>query len=879
MHASHTRRSSRAILVVTVTLALLAAHCQSVQAAGAVALIRTYDSDTRGLVYEVCRGEFNPPPTDPINPAYCNGKAEYWSQQRWQAYVKNGEEGSAEAAHKQPKPKSPGAKNKPEVAVGPSPPSAEPAAQSAVPYGGSLDPTSVLDVTNPLCGERGELSAQQVSNCRSSGSPEAAYPPGNYGWDVHVSAGGFITSLFAPAVAFVLQLLSVFFWLFPLLILKGCLIVLGFAFSLSPFTSNPMLRQIGTGLDSFYANFTAPWLTTLMVVLGGWGLYNGIVRRRAGETVGGMLAALVMMLAAMWIIHSPRETVGSLAEIVNKASLVAVSAPSSGNLGTPVRSYDSAMSAVWDQMTAVPFCAMDFSNVHWCLDAKPSKQALEVARGGLSVDEPFAQTLLKDLPKDEAAATHVLNRRLEAVFGNASTIRDLYLRLSPGSGPREALWTYFAGKEDDHVGLPFDVGPQIDVGGGTSGAAPDKVSMQGRSGLLPRIVLVLVFALGLIGGLLLFLWLSLKLVMAAASAFVLVLMAPLAMFMPVFGAAGRAAFVRWFTSLLGAVLAKLIFSALLGVVLLGSRVLGSGIGGSSPTLGLIATMAMWWSVFLSRERYLALLQIDPVRDQGTSLYHAAAGGYVGYRIATAAKSAISRHRDEHQEQARQRHESQVRAGREAGEQELGAQAQQRLDVATSRAEGREGLRAKDQSEVGALREDPELQALRQDPSRLDPATTERAQRKAQRLRTLESGLEARRAESVADRQVLRRVRANEAAGLPRHGRDEIEGAKDAIRREAGLGAEAPDHRWRAEAVGKDPDSNAGRTAIGESLARAQSAVGATSSARLEQVDLHRLSRISGGRRRSSSNLGASQSQPAETPRPKRRSRSRSGLSR
>lgn len=875
MRLSRFPRTRRAILLVGVAGALVAMHCQTASAAEPVTLIRTYDSDLRGLVFEVCRGKFEPPTTDPANPVYCKGKAEYWSQERWQAYVKSEQE-PGKSEQERGNPGSTGGKGKPKVASAP-PPSTVPSAQPVIPYGGSLDPTTILDVTNPLCGARNQLSAQQRRNCRSSRSPEATYPLGNYGWDIHIEEGGFISSLLAPAVAFVLQIFSVV-WLILLLGLKGCLIVLGFTFSLSPFTNNHMLRQIGIGLTNFYNGLTEPLLTALMVILGCWGLYNGMIRRRAGETVGGILAALVMMLGSMWMIHAPRETVGQVSEIVNETSLAAISAPTSGHLSAPVRSYNDAMGSVWNQMTEVPFCALDFSNVHWCLDAKPSKEAIEAAKGGLSQDEPFTQALLANLPEDEQAATRVLSRRMDALFGGASTIRDLYLRFSPGSGPREALWTYYNGKGDNHVGLPFHIGPQIDVGGGTTGTAPDKVSMQGRSGLLPRMVLVLVFFLGLLGGLLLLLWIAIKLVMAAASTFVLVLMAPLAMFFPAFGAAGRAAFVRWGTSLLGAMLAKLIFSALLGVVLLGSKVLGAGIGGTSPTLGLIATMSFWWAVFLNREHYLALLQIDPVRDQGTSLYRTMAGGYVGYRIAKAAKNAISSSREARQEQSMQRQEDHARAGHEGAELELTTQARQRLDAATTKAQGRESSYSQVESEAAALRRDPDLQAYRHDPEGLDPAAALRGERKSQQLAGMERSLEAGRRGATADRQVLRRVQANEAAGLPRHSRGEVEAAKEAIRREAGLSNDAPEHRWRAEAVGKDPDSAAGRQAIDESLTKTRAAVGATSSSRLDQVQLHR--RVTGGRRRSTLGLGDSPG-PAggRAPRVKRRSRARDGLSR
>jgi len=870
-------------------LASCAATATNARAAGDIELVRTYNS-SKGTVFEVCRGVYKPPVTDPFNPAYCRGTVERWTQAQWQAYNRR-QSGASGGAGGGGGSKSKGGKGKHPGATGPVAVGTQPAEGGAAPptsFGGSLDPITVLGIQNPLCGERRNLSAAQIRNCRSSQSPEAEYPPGNYGWDIHIESGGFVTSLLAPVASLILLIASVI-WLIFLLILKGCLIILGFTFSLSPFTDNAMLREISNGLERFFRYFTSPWLTSLFVILGTWGLFNGIVRRRAGETVSGMIVALVMMLGAMWIIHAPQDTVGRFARIINQASLAAVSAPSSGRVNAPARSYNDAMARVWNQITEVPFCAMNFSDVHWCMNAKPSEDALEAAKGGLDANEGNMRLLLNSLPDDEDQARRTLNRYLAGMFGPAPTIRDLYLRFSPQSGPRDALWAYYHGTPDNEVGLPLGIGPQLNVGGGTSGAAPEKVEMQGRSGLPTRLLLVVVFAIGLIGGLALLLWIAMKLVMAAAASFVLVLATPLAMFFPVFGQAGRAAFVRWLTSLIGAIVAKLIFSALLGIVLLGSSVLGAGIGGSSPTLGLIATMAFWWSVFLSRERFLALLQIDPIRDQGNSLYRTMAGGYIGYRIAKAAKNAISRRRDERDNKARREEVERSEHSREAANDELHEQAQQRLDVATDGARARDAYFTGVEGDVKRMRQDPDVRALRQDPSRMSDSQRHYAERKAAELRRVEEEAEQLRPQAAADRQVLNRVRANEAQGLPRHGRAEIEGAKDAIRRESRLPANAPEHRWRAEAVGKDPQSVEGRQAIADSLARAQAATTAIPHERVAQVDLHRIKKAPGGQRQKTTRAqkgndppGGSGEAPGPSPevRAKRRSSiQRGGLSR
>lgn len=861
---------------------LLLAPCFS--SAAQVTLIRVYSSD-RGTVFEVCKGPFDPPSTDPGNPAYCKGEIGRWTEAHWKAYNAGSTGTGGGSPSKGKSKKGAAAKPKPAIATGTG--SGAEASQPVIPYGGSLDPTAVLGVQNPLCGEPGKLSARQVRNCRSSGSPEAAYPVGNNGWDIHIESGGFISSLFVPAVSFVLQLLSVI-WLVLLMMLKGCLIILGFAFSLSPFTDNRMLGEIDSGLTGFYDQLTSAWLSTLFVILGGWGLYNGIVRRKTGETLAGMLTALLMMLAGLWIIHSPRDTVGQVAAAVNSASLTAVSAPSSGHVNAPVRSYNDAMASVWNQMTAVPFCAMDFSDVRWCLKAKPSEEALEAARDGLDDGDAYTEQLLSGLPDNPELASKALAKDLSGLFGPAPTIRDLYLRFSPQSGPRDKLWDYYNGEPDNHIGLPMNIGPQLDVGGGSEGAAPDKVAMQGRGGVLTRMVMVVIFTIGLLGGLLLLLWLAMKLVMATTSSFILVLATPLALFFPAFGHAGRKAFTRWATALLGAIVAKLVYAGLLGIVLLGSSVIGSSIGRGSPTLGLLATMSFWWAAFLQRDKYLSVFQVDPSVDQGAGLYRTLAGGYLGYRIAKGATHAVGSFREERRDRARHHHDEETHRRRQDGDRRLDGQAHQRLDVATSNAEARDRSQAEMEREARDLREDREVRSLRQDASSLDEAGRRSAESKTARLRELEGELQAAQPQAQADRRLLNRVRANESAGLPAHGKEELQGAREAIRREATLPANAPEHRWRAQAAGKEPASQEGREAIAESLAATRSAVGATSTERIGQVDLHR--RLGGGsQRRPSSGLrraptgggngnGGSADEPAPS-QPKRRSRRRDWLSR
>ena len=71
-----------------------------------------------------------------------------------------------------------------------------------------------------------------------------------------------------------------------------------------------------------------------------------------------------------------------------------------------------------------------------------------------------------------------------------------------------------------------------------------------------------------------------RLFVQTAVAFVLVLMTPLALFMPAFGERGRAPRSRfWGATLLGALISKLVYAALLAVVLFATTVIASLVDG------------------------------------------------------------------------------------------------------------------------------------------------------------------------------------------------------------------------------------------------------------------------------------------------------------
>ena len=164
---------------------------------------------------------------------------------------------------------------------------------------------------------------------------------------------------------------------------------------------------------------------------------------------------------------------------------------------------------------------------------------------------------------------------------------DLYLRSSPGSPAREALWEY------------FDKATRY----------KPKVAAQGGDGALTRLSMLALFAIGLLGSILLLAWLSIRLFSQAAIAFVLLLAAPFALFFPLLGDAGRRAFKTWGLTLLGALLAKVIYAAFLSIVLLGISILGRVDCPSGSATGFLLSAAFTWSVFLKRAELIGWLTI------------------------------------------------------------------------------------------------------------------------------------------------------------------------------------------------------------------------------------------------------------------------------
>jgi hypothetical protein len=478
---------------------------------------------------------------------------------------------------------------------------------------GSIDPLSGLGIRNPVCDEPAEIHSRATRiSCEVTGTPETTYPTSDYGFDVFIPTG--VTHPIGDFTAGFVTILNGI-WLGLLFVLKLVLTLLGLAFGLNPFGDGPTMARISAAVSQIYSTVTEPWLSALVVCAGVALAWRGLISRDVAGSVAGTIAAVAMLVLGLWVVHAPRESVGRLASFSNQAALGVIAAPQSGSLGDPTGSYAEAMSHVWSRLVEVPFAGLDFSDVNWAL-GPPPEEAVKKANEAFCEDNG-SLTLLAQLShlgiataKDECA------HFAEARYGKPRRVIDLYLRSSPGSSARAALWNYF---DNDDAYKP-------------------KVAAQGGDGVITRLSMLALFAIGLLGALLLLAWLAIRLLTQAAIAFVLLLALPFALFFPLLGDWGRRSFRRFGLALIGAVLAKVIYAAFLSVVLFGIVILGSVDGSGGSATGFLLSAAFSWAVFLKRGDLIGWISVG----EHERLAGLGVGGVAGFALGRRAARSPAR---------------------------------------------------------------------------------------------------------------------------------------------------------------------------------------------------------------------------------------------
>ncbi len=369
---------------------------------------------------------------------------------------------------------------------------------------------------------------------------------------------------------------------------------------------------IERALRNTQSAFTRPWLTLALALAGVAAAYNGLVRRRVAETLGQAALLLAMIAGALWVVVDPTGTIGALARFVDQASIGTVGTVAQGTPSHATRTLADGMGTLFAGVVGAPWCYLEFGDVRWCsdpalLDPRLQRAALalaagEEARSRCSRERRPAEEL-KGMPS-EAVCAVVAEESAGALTRSAALLRaartngELFLAL-PTNGPgRNSI--------NDDASLLRTLCASSNATG-CRGPTAAQAEFRTQGGTFARLGGLLLILAGALGMLLLLGYIGLHLLGAELVGLLYLLLAPLAAVAPALGEHGRATFRAWAARLIGAVVSKLIFSFLLGVVLLLTHLLLELEGFGWWTRWLLVS-ASWWGAYLQRRRALALIR-------------------------------------------------------------------------------------------------------------------------------------------------------------------------------------------------------------------------------------------------------------------------------
>ncbi len=456
-------------------------------------------------------------------------------------------------------------------------------------------------LASPLCdgANATALSNAAQSNCQTSAFVGAPAPTNNYDLDVNINAGtlgvGHGQLLSVIQDVFIAPVWEGLVWLVHALV-----VMLQWCYTLE-LLGGSMTSGLRSSLGQAQASFTEPWLALVLSVASVLAVYNGLIRRRIGETLGQALLTIAMMAVGLWLIADPLGTVGAVSGFANQASLGTFDVVAQGTTANASRTLGDSMRALFAGAIEVPWCYMEFGDVRWCSDPAMIEPRLRTAASRIVASEQAKlscqPSLTHPLCRSSSSSAPALQRTSELVR-EAATNGALFLAF-PANGPERN-----SSKDSNSL---LHVLCQSEDDSKCGGATATQAEFRSDGGTFPRMLGIALIAIGVLGMAMLFGLIAMHLLVSALFSLFMLLLAPFVVLAPALGDTGRAVFSGWLTRLLGAVCSKLIFSFLLGALLTMQRILASlhQLGWWTQWL-LISTF--WWFVFLKRNQALEFVR-------------------------------------------------------------------------------------------------------------------------------------------------------------------------------------------------------------------------------------------------------------------------------
>jgi hypothetical protein len=452
---------------------------------------------------------------------------------------------------------------------------------------GESDPLVANGLGSPLCegGLGGGLSVAGRRNCETSGFVAAPAPTGDYGIDVHIDTG--LVGLNASSA--IQDLFVTPLWMALVWAVHALVVMLEWCYTIDLLDSAS--ASVGRGLRQMQSSLTGPWLATVLAIASVLAAYNGLVRRRVAETLGQALMTLAMMAGGMWVILDPTGTVGALGGWANQASLGTLAVTARGTPAGAGRALADSMESVFAAAIEAPWCYLEFGAVAWC-------------RSPARLDPRLRAAGLKIAANEQAQAASAAGVQAQALERSAEQLRDarsnaeVFLALPPNGPARNSI---------NETGSLLRTLCQSSEATACRGPTAAQAQFRTGSGTWARVAGLLLIVAGVLGMLLLLGFIALRLLGAALFGLLYLLLAPVMVLAPALGESGRAAFRTWLTRLLGAVVAKLMYSFLLGVTLAVVAVLGD-LGTLGWWTQWLLMSAFWWGAYARRHQALGLAE-------------------------------------------------------------------------------------------------------------------------------------------------------------------------------------------------------------------------------------------------------------------------------
>jgi hypothetical protein len=430
------------------------------------------------------------------------------------------------------------------------------------------------------------------------------YPLSSYQLDQYFSAisvgafSGIDTSGLLPMIAyFIAQVI----WLATAFVSYVVITLFAFAYSLNLINGNGApgsgaLAPVSQAVQNiYYGTFGQPWLIAAVSAVSLWAMWRAIVQRQYTQTAATLAASLAYVVLAVGIVTQPQATIAPASKYANEVSTSLLSLSTQGTLTGEASAKEAASSQLFTLLVLQPWTVLEFGGTEHCT----------VQKGSRVVSVPVRP--LSSTAAGEDALAGRLEHESELSAQGGKTCVNNQIKYAP-----HFLQFPFQSKErnSEHEALEHgstsdlpEADPSKHDGSYQLGPVDEPAAeAMGKGGQYQRLLLAPLILAGSLGVWLLLAAFGVGMLRAALLLLVNLALAPFVLVLAVFPGRGHALFRGWLSRLAGYLLRKVIYSAILAVLLAVSAALTDATSGLGWLMAFALQALLMWSVFLQRNR-------------------------------------------------------------------------------------------------------------------------------------------------------------------------------------------------------------------------------------------------------------------------------------